>query len=462
MTGITPHQAKAELARRRTRQDFDRFFKTFPPGKPYEIGEHTEALISTLQHASDSVLRGETTHKIIVMPPRHGKSDCASRRFPAWHLCRAPSHEVILASYSQGLSRDLAYSARNSYRDIAPEYGLGIDKNRSKLEAWRTTEGGWMYAVGLGGTITGRGANILIIDDYLKNREEAESARVRQKIWRSFQNDLMTRLAPNSAVVVVCTRWHEDDLVGRILEAQEEEHDFPNFELIRFPAWHEDRGWLFPERFSDSYYRQKRATVGSYAWQALYQGDPRPREGNLLMADNVRFAEEAPNIPMTRAWDLASTAEERTGDDPDYTVGTKGGYDAAGNLWVVDVVRGRWSAPQRDRMIRQTAREDGQGVRQRIESVAAQKDTTERIRVELGGGHSVQAEYPSNDKVARASPLEPLFENGRVIVVKGEWNDPWMTEIQAFPNARHDDQVDSLVAMEKDRRPDSGADAEVW
>jgi len=381
------------------------------------------------------------------VPPRHGKSDLVSRRFPAWHLMRSEqtaAHEVILASYSANLATDLSHSARRCYAEVAPRYGLGIDETRGLLAAWRTTKGGGVYAVGLGGTITGRGADILAIDDYLKGREEAESELIRDKVWDSFRNDLVTRRAPVSGIVIPCTRWHEDDLVGRIIKAQEDDPDFPRFELVRFPAQDEDGAYLFPERFSPQYYLEQKSTLGSYAWEALYQGDPHPRRGNMFRADLVNIVDKAPDgLLWARGWDLASTEKQRTKDDPDFTAGVKLALN--GELWIDDVTKGQWSVGKRNARIVDTALSDGPGTHVGIECVAGYKDAFEQIRTLLAGKAVVYPVTPTRDKVARAAPIEPLFESGKVNLVRGPWNAAFLAECGAFPGGKHDDQIDAMV-----------------
>lgn len=457
---VDRHLAKAARAHRRIRGQLRSFVKFRPPHRPYWWAPHTRALCDALQRASDMVLAGGRCYMVVVMPPRHGKSDLASRRFPAWHLLRAPDHEVILTGYSAELVADMSVQARRTFREVAPMYGLDLAESRQKIAAWQTTKNGTLYAVGLGGTITGRGAHVLVVDDYLKSREEAESRVARDRVWDSFRNDLMTRLAPECAVVIPCTRWHEDDLVGRIFRAMADDPNFPRFELIRFPAQAENGSWLFPERFDAAYYEGQRAALGSYFWQACYQGDPRPRRGNFLRVDMARLVDRA-DVPwgelrLARGWDLASTAKERASDDPDYTVGLLVGM-RDGELWIADVQRGRWTAGERDERMTGVAQVDGSRVRVGIESVAGYKDTFERVRQLLMGRCHVEAVTPDRDLVARLSPVEPFFEAGRVNVVRASWTDDLLAELRAFPSGRHDDQAAALaVAHRILSRPTAG------
>jgi predicted phage terminase large subunit-like protein len=314
-----------------------------------------------------------------------------------------------------------------------------------------------MYAAGIGGTITGRGADVLIIGDYLKNREEAESELMRDKVWDSFQSDLMTRLAPVHAVIIVANRWHVDDLCGRIeaknnQKSEQYDPDFPVFSIIRFPAQKQMTGeWLFPERFSDEWYRAERAVMGEYAWAAQALQDPQPRQGNLLRIDNVKIAHELPDgLYWQWGWDIASTEKERMKPDPDYTVGTLAAFHDD-TLYVADVRRGRWGAVERDRRIVQAAL-TSEASRVNIEAVGGYKDAALRIKGELSGRAVVSAITwkAGQDKVARVAHFEPLFEAGKIVLRQADWNAPWLAEFGAFPAGKHDDQVDSLVVAARD------------
>jgi len=438
------------------RDKFRGFVKAYSPSQNFIFAKHISALIQKCQESTEALERGECVYKVICLPFRHGKSTIVSKRFPVWHLLRNPDHEVMLGCYNHNLALDMSCEARDIFKQVAPKFGYNLRYDRASLEAWRI-EGhrGAFYATGIGGTVTGRGADLMILDDPIKGREAAESKLIRDKIWDSFQSDLMTRLAPKHAVLIVGTRWHEDDLVGRIIDANDKESenfnpDFPKFEVVKFPAWDEDKEeWLFPERFSKKWYTSMKAMLSAYAWNAEGQQDPRPREGNLLKANQIN---EIPHddfpegLKFVRGWDVASSEKERTGSDPDYTVGTLSAFKN-GRLYVKDVARIRAEAPKRDKFIQSIAKKDGRSVLVRVEVVAGYKDTYTNLRSILSG-HSVVHKFNpgSKDKIVRASYLEALFESGSVYVPRGEaWVNNWKNEMLAFPSGKHDDQVDSLV-----------------
>lgn len=451
--GLPAEALRGELLRRVTLDSFEAFLKTFPPKADYVWAWHVRTMISELQGVTEAVEAGRRAYLILNLPQRHSKSDISSRRWALWHRLRNPEHEVILASYNYEMASGLSWDARELALRVSPLYGLSVAQGRGALASWRWQgHRGAFHSTGIGGTIVGRGADILLIDDYFKNREEAESETIREKRWHACQSDLFTRLSPAHGVVLVAQRWHEDDLVGRILaknnpkDAAYDKH-FPVFRLVRFPAWDDKRGWLFPERYSNAWYEGQRSFMGNYAWQSQAMQDPSPRMGRLLRADKVNYiapADVPDGLPWARGWDFARTAKERTKDDPDFTVGTKSAVDKDGFVWVADVVRGQWSTLKRDRLVRAAAEADGAEVLVYMEVGPDSGDAYNYVRQLLRGVAVVRKVLPRGDPVARAQRLEAAFEAGRVNIVRGPWNDAWVSEFLSFPGGRHDDQVVSL------------------
>lgn len=467
VTEITRDQARREKARRLALNHFPSFFRLFPPEPEYIYGHHTLVMLDEIQQAEERFEQGESSYLIFNVPQRHGKSDIASRRLPVHHLIKYPRHEVIVATYGQQLARDMSLDARECYLRTAGVWDRGISAYRSGIDSWRTADGGAFHAVGMGGSggggvIIGRGGHLVIIDDYLKGRIEAESKNVRDKIWDTLRMDLFTRLAPVHIIIIVANRWHEDDAVGRIKNANNPKHkqynpDFPKFRVIRFPAQDHKGDWLFPERYSEVWYRVMRGTVSQYGWDSQFQQDPHPRTGNLLKADleHVKIVppEDVPwnDLEWYRGWDLASSKKERLKEDPDYTAGVKAAYDEENDeLWIAHVERGQWEAPERDRRIEATIKKDGEEVTLKIESVAGYKDTYTRFVEKFEDYANIEAVHPDSDKVARASVLESYFEQKKVRLVRGYWNDEFLEELSGFPYATHDDQVDGLVVAISD------------
>ena len=468
--GFDPIQRAAleELTRRRSRRNFGTFFRAHPPSSNYKYGIHTERLIEELNRTTKIVEAGGCRYLCVCVPPRHGKSDAVSRRYPAWHLIRNPDHEVMLSSYNHQLATDMSYEVRQLMYEVGREYGVTVQRKRESVDRWRLSgHAGCMYAVGIGGTVTGRGAHVLIADDYCKNREDADSLTMRDKVWFSFQSDMMTRLAPNHAVIIVANRWHSDDLIGRIQRrndpaSKDYDPDFPKFEVLNFPAWDSKRGWLFPERYTETWYKSLRAFMGSYSWSAQGLQEPKPRKGNMLRVDLVNWIDRKDlplNLRPRRGWDLASSEKELVKDDPDWTSGTLAAFQkSTGRLYILDERAVQSTALMRNTLIRETAHADGREIKVRIESVAGYKDAYETIRDVLRGIVKVEKVTVSRDLVARATALEPLFEAGKVYAVRGDWNEQWKNEFRDFPSGDHDDKIASLLAAvyadikEADRR----------
>jgi predicted phage terminase large subunit-like protein len=295
-----------------------------------------------------------------------------------------------------------------------------------------------------------------VLDDFLKNIEEAESKTFRDKTWDSFSTDLMTRRAPVHAVVIVANRWHVDDICGRIKNRNDPKHkdydpEFPKFRTVKFPAQDpKTKKWLFGKRFGPSWYSTLKASLGTYSWNALGLQNPKPRSGNMLKADRVKILRDADfdaiseGAKWCRGYDIASTQKEKAKSDPDFSVGTLAGFKE-GRVFVSHMIAGQWEALTRDKIIEDNLLRDGSNVPIRIECVAGYKDTYVRVKAALSGRAAVHPYLPKHDKVARATFLESYFEAGEVYLRLADWNQEWIDEMLEFPSGTHDDRVDSLV-----------------
>lgn len=431
------------------------------PMEPLQIGPHTRAVCDRLTKAVSDFRAGRSTYLEVVIPFRHGKSDCSSRYLPAWFLGQCPDAEVMITGYAadlvQGFSRDVRGIIMDErYRTVFPGVALDATTNNAgeRRIAGRT---GRLYAIGRGGAATGRGAALLVVDDLLKNREEAESLTVRDSAWASLTNDFMTRLAPVHLVVVVNTRWHVDDPCGRIHSRTTpggESYDagFPTFERLHFGARVGD-GYLHEQRFGRDWYVGQYASLGTYAASALLDGEPVVRGGAFLRTDAIQWVDAfPPALAWVRCWDLASSAVEVAKDDPDWSVGALVAVstDSAGveTIHVDDVQMIRAEATRRDQLIRDTAKRDAsRGVPQYIEAVAGYKDSYTTIRDVLAGVAVVHRVDLGGDKVVRAGRVEPHFESGHVRMRAGApWKAEVLRQLGEFPGGRHDDVVDAITS----------------
>lgn len=436
---------------------------------PFMEGRHTRAICDRLTRAVRDFRRGRSTYLIITVPFRHGKSDIVSRALPAWFLgtCADMDPDIIMTGYGADLITKFSRRAQAiiesaAYRKLFP--GLAIGKRTEKN--WGLSgQVGEVTAVGLGGAITGSGGNLIVIDDYCKSRAEAVSETFRNKTWDGFRNDVFTRQnAPACIMCVTATPWHTDDLIGRIEREQAENADFPRFERLSFPARKPGPdGWetLFPERFSRAWYASQRAVLGKQA-AALLDCAPQLEGGNRFDPDRVQYHDTLDGWPVLRemrAWDLASSAKERDKDDPDWTWGIRGcvrterlkGGVVRRELWLRDMVCIRAEAPERNRLIAETARRDGPGVVQCIEAFGAFKDAYAQFREALAGVAVVRKSQLPGDKSAKAAPLEPIFDVGAVHVYRpgchGQALPRWREDFAAFPDGKHDDAVDATAIL---------------
>jgi predicted phage terminase large subunit-like protein len=446
----------AEMARRHHLDFIEQTWQR--PGDPFIVGRHSRAICERIDRAIVDYRAGRSTFLVVMVPFRHGKSDMVSRYLPPHFLGLFQDSEVMLATYAADLADDLSRFARritgsDEYQRIFPD--LHVAEDSSAVNRWGVQgRTGGMVAAGLGGSMTGRGYALGVVDDYLRNRAEAESRLARDRIWDSFTNDFLTRRAPVSITLVVATPWHVDDLIGRISKNMREDPKFPQFETLRFPAFDDayPTGTLFPERMPLSWYEGHRATLGTYGTASLLQCQPQTRGGNLLKTDRVKIVEQIPEgLRFVRYWDPASTVKDVMKPDPDWTVGVKLAIRTIRNdeglsvpqLVVEHVKRGRWEAPERERIQKQIAELDGPGVRIGIEAAGGYKDSYTRLKAVLSGIAQVEPTYPAKDKLVRADPLSPIFEAGNVLLVRGDWNQEYLDEIGDFPTGSHDDQVDA-------------------
>jgi phage terminase large subunit-like protein len=419
------------------------------------IGRHTQAIADELTAACDALLRGESTFLLIAVPFRHGKSDLVSRAFPAFVLGRLSelNPDMIMSGYGdslvRGFSRDVKRIIRSpAYRAIFPN--ITLERGANRYDSWSVSGStGVVTATGLGGSITGKGGDVIILDDYCRKREEAVSLVYRDKVWESFQADLMTRRAPASIVIVCATPWHVDDLRGRIKKEMRENPDFPQFKDIRFPAKNADGSWLFPERFPGKWYLTQYAALKKQA-AGMLDCDPQVEGGNRFTVDGVKFHNNPAEFPATRfirCWDLASSAKERDKDDPDWTVGILLAVTYVSrvpHLWIKDIVAIQAEAPRRDALIQATARAES-GVTQHVEAYGGYKDAYTTLKNVLNGICVVKPSHLPADKSAKAAPLEPLFDAGNVHLMRASWNETLLRQFREFPEGSHDDYVDPVA-----------------
>lgn len=429
---------------------------------------HLQALDSILVDVAAGVLDRVAIH----MPPRHGKSWLCSRYLPAWFLMHFPSKRVILTSYEATYAASWGDQVREVVKRCGHLTGVGIREDRSARDNWQVAghEGG-MVTAGAGGPITGMGADLLVIDDPFKNAEEAMSPTIRQKIWDWFVSTAYTRLEPGGRVVIIQTRWHEDDLIGRVLKMPAERWHNINLAALAEPGdpmRRKEGEALWPERYdAAALSRIRAADPTGYWWSAMYQGRPAPMGGGMFKRQWFRYAEKngSPdlfklgdagwrNVQSARRFltvDLAASTKE-TGD---YTVIMA--WAMFGEvLLLLDVMRARLEGPDILPQIalmlnRHSAAEAW------IEKIGFQATIIQ------GGarlGLPVRELRPDKDKATRAAPMAAAMANAKVWFAPGAWHGDLEAELLSFPAGAHDDQVDAFAYGERVRHEVSGWAAE--
>jgi predicted phage terminase large subunit-like protein len=395
---------------------------------------------------------GTLDRVMVLMPPGSAKSKYASQIFPAHYLCRYPRANIIGASHTAELADTFGRRVRALVEDNTHVLGYRLRADSRAAGRWDTDKGGEYYATGVGGAVTGRRADLIIIDDPVKNRAEAESEVVRNATWEWYRSALYTRLKPGGRIVLIMTRWHEDDLGGRLLAEAEVGGDIWHVLDLRAlspgagdPLGRPEGEPLWPEWEGKEALERKRQNVGERDWAALFQQSPRPLVGSIFKPDQINVIDAIPaGTIFVRAWDLAATGETAT-RDADYTAGVLLGRTPIGRFVVADVVRRRGGPDEVVAMIRNAANLDGREVPLSIPQDPGQagKSQTLFLARQLNGLR-VLFTPETGDKAERAFPIASQCNIGNMDVVRAPWNRQFLDELAAFPNGVHDDQVDAL------------------
>lgn len=400
----------------------------------------------------DLITRGDLKRLMVLMPPGSAKSTYASVIFPVWWFIQHPRTSIIAASHTAALVEHFSRRIHGLIEDHHHTVGYELDYDCRAAGHWRTTTGGEYYAAGVRGAIAGRRADLVIIDDPIKSMAEAESAKQRRYIWDWYNADLTPRLKPDARVVLVMTRWHEQDLGGQLLS-----RDGDNWRVLRLPAIAESGdpigrppgAPLWPDWESHEALVKKRSVVGSKVWSALFQQMPQlPGERLFKLKALQTFPREhAPGyrvIRTVRAWDLAATAVSGH-HDPDWTVGLRLALVDGGRYVVEDIVRIRENYQEVRDAIISTARADGYSVMVSLPIDPGQAGKSQAGQLtSLLAGYRVCISREQGSKLSRALPVSAQIEAGNFAVVHGTWLEPFIEELNAFPQGPKDDQVDAL------------------
>jgi predicted phage terminase large subunit-like protein len=432
--------------------------------------------------------QGNPIHRVLInMPPRHAKSMIASVEFPTYYLGRNPARHSMTTSYNYELAKTMGRQVKDAINDpfthqVFPR--LEMDMSTRAVDDWRTTSFGTYVATGIGGSTTGRAANLLLIDDPVKAREDADSALQRNRVWSYYTSALTTRKQPEAdgsppIEIVIMTRWHPDDLAGRIMETKEwrqgrwlhfnypaiQEYEsevemecselppddpryYPKGTLLRTInptkryCLRPMEKALWPERFPLDELKARRE-LDPREFEALYQQNPYIKGGNLIKASWWRTRTEEPQIETLIA--VADTAF-KTNSFSDYSVIMLLGAEASGDIHIINVIRERYTFPElKRRAIMLNAQYRGMGLRGLyIEDRASGQSLIQELKTE--SGLAVIPYKVNTDKVSRANSITPLIEGGRVYLPESaSWLEEFLNECESFPNSKHDDQVDALT-----------------
>ena len=409
---------------------------------PFDLTHHHRFLIDKLE----AVVRGEIDRLMVFMPPRFGKSLLTSTLFPAWYLGQHPDHSIIAASYGQELANDFGRRVRSFvdsdlHRLIFPKSRIADDN--AAVHRFGLAPGGNYYAVGVGGAVTGRGADVLLIDDATKDAESAYSTTSRKSLQQWFEHVAYTRLQPGGAIIVIATRWHQDDLPGWLLR----EHAGDNWQVVSLPALAEpgdalgraEGEALWPSRFPLEALARIREAIGSTAWSALYQQRPVAATGAIFRKDWLRsFAEPPEYSRLIFSLDCAA----KVGESNDYSVIAVWGETRAG-YYLIDLVRERLDFPSlKARVLTKAGFWHPHAII--VEDTSSGTPLIQSLRDETS--LPLLPVRPLGDKGSRAAAVSPLFESGRVFLPEhAPWLADFVDELTSFPAAPHDDMVDATT-----------------
>jgi predicted phage terminase large subunit-like protein len=438
-----PEAARELLKRRSIRRNLTEWCRY----AGFEPARHHQLLIDKLE----AVTRGEIDRLAIFMPPGAAKSTYASILFAPWYYGHHPDHCIIAASHTQELAEKWGRRVRNLLAQHSLIVGAALAADSQAAGRWETASGGEYFAAGVGGSITGRRADLVVIDDPVRSRVDADSELIRDKTWDWYKSDLYTRLKPGGRIVLIQTRWHEDDLAGRLLADMAAGGD--KWEVISLPALAEGNDPLgraigqplWPEWEGSDDLERKRRAVGPRDWSALYQQRPAPEDGDYFKAEWLRPYDKAPAPETLRVYGGSDYAV--TADGGDFTVHCVVGLDPEGRMYLLDLWRGqtasdRWVEAFCD-LVKQWkpigwAEEQGQ-----IRSgVGPYLDRRQRERQ----AYVVRDAFPTRgDKAVRAQSIRGRMAlEGLYVPIGASWYPDLRAELLSFPAGKHDDQVDAL------------------
>jgi predicted phage terminase large subunit-like protein len=431
-------------------------FAAYASGGTWTTAPHLEHILDRLR----GVASGDQKRLEVFAPPRHGKSELL-KYFAAWHLGRFPDKTIIVASYNDDLAADFGRAVRAILNRHGKElFGVELAADSSAVNRFQIDgHTGGLYAVGVGGSMTGRGADLMILDDVVKSDVEALSETTQRRHWNWWRSVVLTRLHPDAAIVAVGTRWSVDDLLGRLA-------DSGSFDVVRLPALAEDDDpigrkpgeALWPTMFPKDVLEAIRTEQGGFWFSAMYQGVPEPISGNMFPRNLFCEYTQTENayelggvtVPVEECvrFAIADTAlsDKKTAD---FTVVAMFALTPDGNLLLLERWRGRYTGPDQVKLMRRVC-DEWNPAYLGIEAATPGLHLIQQLQHTL----PIRLLKPHGSKVARATTAATYLEQGKVWFPRKPWRDEWDAELVTFPHARHDDQVDvlSYAALQIDTR----------
>jgi len=439
---MIPDYVKQEARKELARRSYIKYVEYVHEGR-WVRSAHTNLICDYVE----KILSGEIKRLILSVPPQHSKSMTVTETLPSYYLGKFSDRRVIEASYGDDLARRFGRRNKQKIEQFGKDlFNIELSKSSSSDTEFEI-EGtkGSMISRGIMAGITGQPADLIIIDDPIKNKLEANSQTYRDRLWEEWLNSLNTRLSANGSVIIIQTRWHEDDLAGRLLTYEKDKWTYVNIPCeaeendilgrqigdALFPEIGKDNAWL--KEFKESYTSQE----GSMTWNALFQGRPTAQEGNLIKRAWFKYYKELPTI----AYKLISVdATFKDGDNNDFVAIQVWGKINA-DCYLIDRIKERMDFPTTLQAIKNMVAKHANYNALLVEDKANGSAIISMLQKQI---HGVIPINPEGGKVARVNAISPMIESGNVYLPETAWVNDFVNECVSFPNATHDDEVDGM------------------
>lgn len=432
----------------------------------FQQGWFNRIIATELQQFYFDVMAGKQPRLIIQAPPRSGKSELFSRRFPAWAFGQNPNLQMIAASYSADLSSRMNRDVQRiidseEYAGVFPETSfssntsasINSQKNIRNSEIFEIAGYSGSYrSAGVGGGITGMGADIAIIDDPVKDAKEANSQTYRESVWDWYTSTFYTRLSPKSGILLGMTRWHEDDLAGRLLADMKNGGD--QWRVVSFPAiaeedeeYRKEGDALHPERYDLTHLTKIKKAVGTQTWNALYQQRPSSKGGDVIKR---AWFKRYSVLPLMRRVIIAGDTAQKVKQHNDFSVFIVAGIGIDGGLYIIDLIRGKWEAPELERKLEDIWNKYRASHKAQSVYIEDKSSGTGLIQsIQRKRNIPIKGVQVDADKYTRVLGIQGFIESGYVFLPDGaEWVEDFLSECEKFTatdSHKHDDQVDTLT-----------------